>query len=285
MPVSCVSLGKKNCTDDSLRRMQKLALETGANFPENTNDLEKNFDGLDWLGIVHADGNGLGQIFLNFHQFTENNRDYINKLRCFSLALDLCTQNAFKTAIQVFNQDRKRKRKYDILPLVPLVLGGDDLTVICDGKKALEFTEKFLLAFEEETSRNDLEDVGNIINEVSQKALKSKGLSACAGIAIVKPHFPFSVGYDLAESLLKSAKTVKNKVQDKDNNTVSCSALDFHIVYDSSGVYLDLIRSRLQLKEDNYQLKFYKRPFVITPLNNNSQSENDKKKYFPLYYH
>lgn len=282
--ISEISFAKRSTADDSLKRMDKLVQRSRLKFPDNTNNLEKSFENLDWLGIVHADGNGLGQIFLNFHKFTQDNRDYLNKLRRFSLGLDLCTQNAFKTAIQVFDRDKKSKGKYDILPLVPLVLGGDDLTIVCDGKKALEFTEKFLLAFEEETSRNDLEDVGNIINEVSQQELKSKGLSACAGIAIVKPHFPFSVGYDLAESLLKSAKTVKNKVQDKDNNSVSCSALDFHIVYDSSGVDLDLIRSRLELKEDGFTSILYKRPFVITPLNKLNQANDNSKKWAEFYH-
>ncbi|MBD2395144.1 hypothetical protein H6G11_12885 [Cyanobacterium aponinum FACHB-4101] len=297
IPISAISFAKRKSADDSLKRMDELVQKNSLKFPDNTNDLEKIFEeNLQWLGIVHADGNGLGQIFLEFEKFIDNNlktcpeknRDYVNKLRKFSLALDLCTQNAFKEAIKVFKEDGKtsikKNKANQILPIIPLVLGGDDLTVVCDGKKALEFTEKFLLAFEEETARNDLQDVGNIINEVSQKALKSNGLSACAGIAIVKPHFPFSVGYELAESLLKSAKTVKNNVQDKGNNTVSCSALDFHIVYDSSGVDLELIRERLELKENkNIHTKLYKRPFVITPLNKLSQANDNSKKWADFY--
>lgn len=297
IPVSKISFAKRNRADDSLKRMDKLVQKNSLKFPDNTNDLEKIFEeNLQWLGIVHADGNGLGQIFLNFENFIDHNlktcpkknRDYVNKLRKFSLALDLCTQNAFKEAIKVFKEDGKtsinKNKANQILPIIPLVLGGDDLTVVCDGKKALEFTEKFLLAFEEETARNDLQDVGNIINEVSQKALKSNGLSACAGIAIVKPHFPFSVGYELAESLLKSAKTVKNNVQDNKGDTVSCSALDFHIVYDSSGVDLELIRERLELKENgNIRTKLYKRPFVITPSDKLDKTEEFSRKWADFY--
>ncbi|MBF2056632.1 MAG: hypothetical protein IGQ45_05270 [Cyanobacterium sp. T60_A2020_053] len=284
IPLSAGSFAKRNNADDSLQRMNQLIQESSLKFPSNTNDLEKSFTP-EWLGIVHADGNGLGQIFLNFYKYANNNRDYIDKLRRFSLALDLCTQNAFQEAIKVFEDDGKRKIKKNkikkVLPVIPLVLGGDDLTVVCDGKKALEFTQKFLLAFEKETARDNLQDVGNIIKEISEKALQSEGLSACAGIAIVKPHFPFSVGYDLAESLLKSAKTVKNNVQDEANNTVSCSALDFHIVYDSSGVNLKLIRDRLQLRDNT---KLYKRPFVITPLNQLDQATELSKQWASFYH-
>lgn len=284
IPVSAVSLAKAKNANDSLNRMQKLVNNLDFKFPENTNNLEKDFDNLQWLAIVHADGNGLGQIFMNFEKYATDNRDYINKMRRFSLALDLCTEEAFKQAITVF--ETKEKSRYKILPVVPLVLGGDDLTVVCDGKYALEFTREFLQAFEKETQKPNLPDVGNIITEIAQKGLNSKGLSACAGIAIIKPHFPFSVGYKLAESLLKSAKKVKNKVKDNDNQdqTISCSALDFQIVYDSSGIDLELIRDRLSLEEADNKTLLYKRPFVITPLENLTQASRESQTWANFYH-
>lgn len=64
IPISQVSFTKRNSANDSLKRMDKLVQKSNFKFPENTNDLEKNFEEkLNWLGIVHADGNGLGQIF------------------------------------------------------------------------------------------------------------------------------------------------------------------------------------------------------------------------------
>ena len=56
---------------------------------------------------------------------------------------------------------------------------------------ALEFVKEYLKAFEEETAKT------TGIN---------KRLTACAGIAFVKPHFPFSQAHDLAEALCKGAK-------------------------------------------------------------------------------
>jgi hypothetical protein len=41
--------------------------------------------GCDWLAIVHADGNGLGQVFLKFDQYTAGDQDYLDRLRRFSL--------------------------------------------------------------------------------------------------------------------------------------------------------------------------------------------------------
>lgn len=48
---------------------------TSVALPDATTDLEQL--GCDWLAIIHADGNGLGQVFLNFDQVaqTNGNRD------------------------------------------------------------------------------------------------------------------------------------------------------------------------------------------------------------------
>lgn len=158
------------------------------------------------MGVIQADGNGLGKIFINFPEYLEQiqpdytNRDYANRLREFSLALDVCTERAFLAALSVF------KPAMGILPIFPLILGGDDLTVICDGKLALPFTECFLKEFKIATRHH------KAIAPIARVALKGDRLSACAGVAIVKPHFPFSVAYELAESLAKSAKKVKEMI-------------------------------------------------------------------------
>lgn len=233
----------------------------------------------DWLAVIHADGNGLGEIFLNFDRHLELiqsknnidekefNRFYVNNLRQFSLDLDGCTERAFLSALKVFQPEKNK-----LLPIVPLILGGDDLTVVCDGKLALPFTEAFLKAFERETANRTTENA--IIPQIAGLALQANRLSACGGIAVIKPHFPFSIAYELAEALTKSAKKVKEIVTIADTTEQQqsngkkivpypCSALDFHIVYDSSGVELKQIRRKLEIDEGT--TKLYCRPYIVTP--------------------
>jgi hypothetical protein len=84
-------------------------------------------------------------------------------------------------------------------------------------------------------------------------------------VSIIKPHFPFSVAYTLAEKLIKSAKDVKRKVTIKNTTTVTpfpCSAIDFHILYESSGIDFEGIRSKLQPEKRTY---LYNRPYVVSP--------------------
>ena len=231
-----------------------------------------------WLAIIHADGNGLGEIFLSFDKHLLNlikekhaieaefvsDREYAERLREFSIALDICTEKAFVTALKATFLFKEQTTS---LPIAPLVLGGDDLTVVCDAQYALQFTVYFLKEFEKETTLAQV--VGGttitIVPELAKIALGVTRLSSCAGIAIIKPHFPFSVAYHLAEQLLKTAKTIKTKVTNPENNKpYPCSAIDFHILYDSSGTDLDTIRKKQQV--DNGQTLLYNSPYVVTDI-------------------
>jgi hypothetical protein len=259
---SQVSLSKEGFRDRAYERINRLVSKN------LIRDLDK-LESSDWLAIVHVDGNGLGEIFLKFHEhlariesdknLTKFNEHYVAYLRKFSIALDCCTEEAFiKTLSEIFPSPSS-----DGIPLVPLILGGDDLTVICEGKDALRFTHSFLRHFETRTSKSP------DIQSLAEKALGKAKLSACAGIAIVKSHFPFSEAYQLAAQLIKSAKTVKQKITwpNEPGKPYPCSAIDFHIVYDSSNLDLVRIRNHLYVDRDTQgkaQTYLCGKPYVVT---------------------
>jgi hypothetical protein len=268
--ISQVSQVKRNATQAGIKRLQTIIHNQGSSrkLIQNINKLEKHFnpEELPWLAVVHADGNGLGQIFLNFQKYIGNdksNRNYIEQYRQFSLTLDQCTEAAFTQAIEVFPE------KNGITPVVPLIIGGDDLTVVCDGQYALEFIREFLKQFEQQIQAHES------TRSIAKRAFEVERLSACAGVAVVKRHFPFSVAYELAENLIKSAKTVKNQVTKADNRAIPfpCSAIDFHILYDTSGAELGKIREALQ---PDATTLLYNRPYVVTPLEEIESTEDGK---------
>ncbi|MBF2087005.1 hypothetical protein [Thermoleptolyngbya sp. C42_A2020_037] len=276
---SRVSVAKRRNYDSNIERIGELLKRN--QIPQSFAESIKALDDEDerqnkqgsWRAVIHADGNGLGEIFLKFGahltklgkmtgDISQNNRTYVDALRRFSLALDVCTEQAFITALRSFGTGLEK------LPIVPLVLGGDDLTVICDGKAALRFTQQFLLAFEAETQKTDDAHYHGILPEIAEAALGVNRLSSCAGVAIIKPHFPFSVAYELSESLMQSAKAVKQKlthVLPDETKAVPypCSALDFHVLYDTSGVNLRQIRDRLSPTSDT---QLYIAPYILTPV-------------------
>jgi len=84
-----------------------------------------------------------------------------------------------------------------IVPIVPILLGADDTTVLVAGRYAMIFAVAFLEGFEAATARDPL--------------LSPLGLTAAAGVAIVRRTFPFHLGYQLAEALCSSAKTASRQ--------------------------------------------------------------------------
>lgn len=230
---SQVSSCKRSMRPGAWTRFEGALDLENANFrlPKNPGELERLQDRLDWFAVIHADGNSVGAVFQNFGERSgAKGRDYIVKLRNFSLALDECTERAVRVALDTAYErwgPRPGGEPQDkTLPAVPLVLGGDDLTMLCDGHIALRTTHDFLDAFARAAETH--EDICVVTQNGGEP------ITASAGVAIVKPHFPFHLAYELAEELLRSAKRAKPE-----------PAIDFLVHYDASGGDLDEIRKRL----------------------------------------
>ncbi len=214
-------------------------------------DLSEALEGAsDWIGVVHADGNGIGQLLVALGGETANGsaESYWEDLSKLSAAIDGTGVKAFAQALGE-------------TPAVPLILGGDDLTVLLRGQDALPFAVRYLKAFDELTGGDP---------DISRLAPDGR-LAACAGVAIVKRSHPFSAAYELAEQLADSAKRVKRRVVTREDRTVACSALDFHVLYDSTGAQLPRIRRQLERPD----AVMHGRPYVVTALGALSEASSD----------
>lgn len=141
------------------------------------------------IAVIHIDGNGLGKLIPTLKE--KHNME----LSEFSTKLDVATKKAFDDA------------RDDTMSIRDIILGGDDVTVICSADDALSFTEKFLSNFEEETEKSFTK------------------LTACAGIAFCNEKYPFHYALSLAEELCKVAKDRSNR---------ESSALMFHNIQSSN---------------------------------------------------
>lgn len=185
-----------------------------------TSDIDKFVGKNDWIAIIHADGNSLGQVVRKL------GADKV-KFREFSQSLDRSTIAAANSAFQKVKEEFKIGERANI-PLRPIVLGGDDMTIICRADIAISYTQEFLRAFEEETAKN----LGPMLKEHHVFDKSKDSLTACAGIAFIKSSFPFHYGYHLAEALCSRAKKdAKSDAMAIDGLPLSC--LMFHKVQDS----------------------------------------------------
>jgi len=120
------------------------------------------------------------------------------------------------------------------LPIRPIIYGGDDLTIVCDGRIALSFAELYLHQFE----------LKSAVTLGKYKIQQPRNLSACAGVAIVRAHFPFARAYELSEELASEAKKRRAEVQQAKPDEEPGSFLDWHIAMSGLIGELEEIRSR-----------------------------------------
>jgi CRISPR/Cas system-associated protein Cas10 (large subunit of type III CRISPR-Cas system) len=142
------------------------------NKDELYNDISELSNGRNKIAIIHADGNGLGKLVPTLGK----------KLKEFSENLDIATNKAFDLAQ---NEDMKIRK---------VILGGDDMTIICDADSALEFTKNYLIHFEEQSEK-----------------ITGHKLTACAGITYCNKKYPFHYAVTLAEELCSASKDASNR--------------------------------------------------------------------------
>jgi len=203
-------------------RATKQKLDAYKKFKENNpkvkefSNISEFSNGKNKIAVIHADGNGLGKLVPLLG----------DALSDFSLALDTATKKAFDDA-----QD-------DSMDIRDVILGGDDMTVICNANNALTFIQRFLANFENETEK--IEAIQNL--KESGKIDFSK-LTACAGIAYTNEKYPFHYAVDLAEALCGQAK--------KDSKRES-SCLMFHNIQSSNFQSWDkFVADELTIKNDS----------------------------------
>jgi len=136
------------------------------------------------------------------------------------------------------------------LPVVPLVIGGDDLTVLIDGRFALAFSKEYLRAF------GQYADMQPLLTAVVHAVTGQRSVTACAGVAVVKPHFPFSAAYGLADELCRNAKVLAAAHP-------GTHGLDMHVLLDSTLTDLAAIRAGYLVEHEGQHVELTARPYLL----------------------
>ncbi len=209
-------------------------------FPLDTDDLCKKGGG--YVGVIHLDGNNIGRLLsaLSHSRQTGDIGTMLAARREVSIKLDKAAEGSFACALDAvlkwFDEGKDKDegkgkivdpasrfefaleragRRFN-LPLRPLVLGGDDLTLVCEGQIAIPLAIELIRGFEKRSADAATQLTGTTNSK----------LTACAGVAIVKKHFPFGRAYELAEELMKNAK---ERARGKDGRA-GHSFVDFEVV-------------------------------------------------------
>ncbi len=212
-------------------------------WPDNLDKAEGRFPflaGDQGIAIVHADGNGIGELLMTLSEVVNHiasktpgdDQLYTQLFKRFSDALKQATEAAAKQAMQqVF---ATLPGTGATLPVRPLVLGGDDLTLLIRADLALPFATTFCTAFGEQTQVG----LEGLYHEVCDKlgsdhpvdVSRLKALTACAGVAFIKANQPFLQANLLAESLCGEAKAQARRAVQTKPGALIPATIAFHQV-------------------------------------------------------
>ncbi|MCW5907194.1 MAG: hypothetical protein KIS94_05005 [Chitinophagales bacterium] len=158
-----------------------------------------------YIAVVHVDGNGMGQRFIECHDLPAlrklsgavSDLAYTAMRQFIVHVVDLFEEKIFDKnngfELKEFkpgnNADATEKswagRK--ILPIRPIIVGGDDITFVCEGRLGVHLAEK-------------------LVELMTNIKVVGETIAACAGVAIVHTKYPFYRAYTICEELTKQAK-------------------------------------------------------------------------------
>lgn len=199
------------------------------------------------VGVIHIDGNGVGAIMRDLGRAFDTVNARLDSLKeaaykrrdnpCsikddrfqwfvmeVNYRLDGVVNQAVAQAWQTVDNIADANR-LETLPVVPVLVGGDDVTVYTDGRYAIPFAEACIRHYERLTGEDDLLKELAVIAGAPEPG----SLTASAGVAIVGRNFPFHIAYDLAEGLVSRGKKL-GKMKDE----APCSTIDFHVLRDTT---------------------------------------------------
>jgi hypothetical protein len=145
-----------------------------------------------YIAIVHADGNGMGQRFMGCKSLAETRKlsssvaDYADNIMEKMIGYIISLFQGNKSKLD-WTLEKDEKTGKTILPIRPLIIGGDDITFVCEGRLGVHLAEKLL-------------------EYMCQTPINGETIHACAGVAIVHTKYPFYKAYQLAKELIKRAK-------------------------------------------------------------------------------
>lgn len=184
-------------TPSELRpRRYPINLDEEFEFGSNS---QRNSDYIKDIALIHIDGNGLGLLLRQLKNAMHGKTDeaYHRAFRSFSEAVNSATEAAAQQATAWFASNFDLTSD-TLLPMRPLVLGGDDVTLLCHSKFALRYAEHFCRAFELAASER--------LKELIQNHGLNVKLTASGGIVFHKAGHPFIQSHHLVEALCAKAK-------------------------------------------------------------------------------
>ncbi len=168
------------------------------------------YDSRHYVAYMLADGNDMGKLFRKCRTPEMTHALSIGLTKVIRKALAKPTRLAM--AKQHSLPDRP-----NFIPVLPLILGGDDLFVLIPAPWALDFADCFCWAYECE-----MEDL------LMQVGIDAPQPTVSAAVVICKSKHPYTLAHDAGERRLKEAKRISKRLAL--DGKQYCSTVNFEVV-------------------------------------------------------
>ncbi|MEK8015873.1 MAG: hypothetical protein VSS75_003330 [Candidatus Parabeggiatoa sp.] len=207
----------------------------------------QNLCGTDYMAVIHADGNSIGLRYKDYKktQIPKDLSDLHQEMygEQFYYSMRVAVRAALKQAIDKTFADFKgsQYRPYQIL-----MLGGDDLLMICRARHAFDFSIEYAKALQDKPLAD------------------GHPLTVGIGMVIASPSLPFYHLHHLAESLASSAKQLFRSQPDAQKTSVIDWIVSTQAWVDDP-IALRRQKSLLHYQVDNQRetLRLNNRPYQI----------------------
>ncbi len=166
-------------------------------------------DARHYVAYLVADGNNMGKVF------GQCNHDQAQKLsQRLSPLLRTCLAQPARTLLETQPEFQKKK----LIPVLPLILGGDDVFALLPAKWAIDFAGRFCRAYEEAVAK-ELTELHLSLDPTPTMA---------AAVVICKANYPYYLAYQAGHDRLKEAKRLAKRAALETG--ISSSVVDFEII-------------------------------------------------------
>lgn len=231
--------GERELVDAATRRKRRLSEDVEHVVEEfEPGDVRDDWAGMSWaletddmargektyLSVIHADGNRLGKFLIALAEEARKIEDIERVTRLYhrlSDGLGEATRNAVIAGLSVCDLAPIRG---EIVPARPVVLGGDDVTLLLPSTHAIQFTQKFMEEFQGRTGKL-MEELASDYGELENILAP---LTACAGIVFQRSRQPLIAGAEVSEMLCRFAKNNSRRDDGTASSLMFARLLDYN---------------------------------------------------------
>jgi hypothetical protein len=247
-------------------------LPLGTDRPEDFNVFRSFGEAKDYIGLIYADANNMGDEIKNFRS--------LERLKSFADKVDSSIYQAVCNAVQkhlpvrelpvqnpldAINSSDKNNSPQSVFPFDILLLGGDDLVMVTPASLAMDVALTTAKSF----------------NELTKGwGSKGKGYTLSVGVILAPIKYPFGLLQDLAETTLKAAKKKRGKQEkqgkqeeQKEPPPYGDTSINFMVVagstsHDFDKVYGQMRKRDVQVSGYTDKVNFYAtlRPYSVEEL-------------------